>query len=107
MSKRDTGAADAAWLTDIQLENELRRRGCAVIVISPGDIREQWEVNQDADENPDPCPPTDAETEDALRQVQRLLDKTVHENEPAFEWGPMSDACVMISAKRREKGSSR
>jgi predicted ATPase len=86
-------------LTDTQLENELRRRGCAVVVITPADVIEQWQTNQDADATEGPAP-TEAEAASALRQVQRMLDRTVHENEPAFEWGPASDACELIHRRR-------
>lgn len=86
-------------LTVAQLEKELRRKGCAVAVISPADVIEQWQTNEDADETQGPAP-TEGEAASALRQVQRALDKTVHENEPAFEWGPASDACELIRRRR-------
>ena len=82
-----------------ELENELRRRGCAVVVITPDDVTEQWRTNQDADETEE-AEPTEAEAVSALKQVQRMLDRTVHENEPAFEWGPASDACELIRRRR-------
>lgn len=96
--------ADLSDLTVAQLENELRKRGCAVAVISPEDVREQWQVNQDADETDEP-EPTEAELRAALRFVQRRLDRTVHENEPSFEWGPTSDACEAVREMRQEGGA--
>ena len=87
-----------------ELFQELRRRGCAVVMIDADDVREQWRTNQDADGTNEP-EPTDAETLAALRLIQRYLDKTVHENEPAFEWGPASDACELIAIWRKEGGS--
>ena len=84
-----------------ELENELRRRGCAVAVITPADVVEQWKTNQEADKANDPLP-TIEETLSALRFIQRYLEKTVYENEPAFEWGPASDACELIAAWRKE-----
>ena len=85
-----------------ELFQELRRRGCAVVMIDADDVREQWRTNQEADETNEP-EPTEAETIAALRLIQRLLDRTVYENEPAFEWGPVSDACEWIATARREK----
>jgi len=84
-----------------ELENELRRRGCAVAVITPADVVEQWKTNQEADGANEP-EPTAEETFAALRLIQRYLEKTVYENEPAFEWGPASDACELIAAWRKE-----
>ena len=94
--------------TVAQLENELRRRGCAVAVITPEDVRSQWDINQDADgDDADPCPPTDAEIEAALRTVGAELADCLYDNYGA---GPTSEACEIISKRRRQaegKGKSK
>lgn len=87
-----------------ELFQELRRRGCAVVMIDADDVREQWRTNQDADGTNEPGP-TDAEALAALGRVQRYLERTVYENELCFEWGPTSDACNMIARWRKEGGS--
>ena len=87
--------------TYAELVNELRRRGCAVAVITPEDVINQWKTNQDADGACAPDP-TKKETFAAMDLIQRYLEKTVFENQPAFEWGPASDACELIAAWRKE-----
>lgn len=102
--KQTVPAVNPASLANVptsELIGELRRRGCAVAVITPADVIQQWKTNQEADEANEP-EPTDEETFAALRLIQRYLEKTVFENEPAFEWGPASDACELISAWRKE-----
>jgi hypothetical protein len=84
-----------------ELYNELRRRGCAVVMIDADDVAQQWRTNQEADNTTEPAP-TDAEAHASLRVIQRHLEKTVHENDPCFEWGPASDACDMIARWRKE-----
>ena len=85
------------------LTRELMRRGCAVAVISHEDVADQWQMNQDADGTDDPKP-TEQETRDALACVQKLLEKTLYDNQAAFQWGPTSDACELIAKWRKEGG---
>jgi len=97
MSKPLVPACEASTA---ELENELRRRGCAFVIITPADVREQWEVNQDADgDDADPCPPTDAEVEAALRTIGAELADCLYDNYGA---GPTSEACEIISERRRQ-----
>jgi hypothetical protein len=84
--------------TVTQLENELRRRGCAVAVITPEDVLEQWKVNQDADETDEP-EPTQEETAAALRTIGAELADCLFDNYGA---GPTSEACELIAAWRKE-----
>lgn len=86
-----------------QLQKELMRRGCAVAVIDHEDVADQWQMNQDADGTDEPKP-TEQETRDALACVQKLLEKTLYDNEAAFQWGPTSDACELIAKWRKEGG---
>ena len=88
-----------------ELYNELRRRGCAVVMIDDHDVVQQWRTNQDADGTTEPAP-TETETRAALCWLQRQLEKTVYENDPSFKWGPTSDACDMI-ARWRKEGNTR
>ena len=44
-----------------ELYNELRRRGCAVVMIDADDVVQHWRTNQEADNTTEPAP-TDAET---------------------------------------------
>ena len=84
-----------------ELETALKIKGCAVVVIAPCDVMEQWKINQDADEK-DEIAPTDCEIHSVLRLIQCYLEKTIHENDPCFEWGAISDACEIISNWRKE-----
>jgi predicted ATPase len=90
----------ACEASDVELENELRRRGCAVVVVTPDDVIRQWRSNMDADnvQSPDP---TEGEARRALAVIQRMMDRSVHESDPCFQWGATSDACELIVIFRR------
>jgi predicted ATPase len=90
----------ACEASDVELENELRRRGCAVVVVTPDDVIRQWRSNMDADnvQSPDP---TEGEARRALAVIQRMMDRAVHESDPCFKWGATSDACELIVISRR------
>ena len=94
-------STELSEVSTLDLEGELLRRGCACVVITPDDVREQWRTNQDADDADEPAP-TDKEIRNALCFVQRRLERTIHENEPSFEWGATSDACEWITVARRD-----
>ena len=89
-----------------ELENELRRRGCAVAIVSPSDVLEQWKENQEADNTNHP-EPTEGEIWGALVVIQRMIDRSVYESDPCFTWGPASDACEIIMFRRNKKGGSK
>lgn len=84
--------------TDADLNAELRRRGCAFVIITPADVREQWKINQDADEGDEP-EPTHEEAADALRTISKYLADCLFDNYGA---GPTSEACELISERRRQ-----
>ena len=93
-------------LTLAAIEAELRRRGCAFVIISPDMIREQWEVNCEADGTKEK-PPTEKELAAVMPWLHRGIEKAVIENELPFEWGATSDACEAIRDMRKARKGGR
>lgn len=71
--------------------------GCAFLIVSPEDVREQWQINMDADET-EGDEPTEAEIARALESVHESL-----QNNAVFDWGPASEACELIRCARAAK----
>jgi hypothetical protein len=102
----ETKAPNLTRTTDADLSAELRRRGCAFVIITPADVLEQWKINQDADETDEP-EPTHEEAADALRTISKYLADCLFD---CYGAGPTSEACELISERRRQadgKGDAR
>lgn len=100
-----------AALADMPLaaiEAELRRRFCAFVILDPDMIREQWRVNQDADDIPAGEPePTGAELARVMPMIREDMERAIIENASPFAWGAQSDACEAVRALRKESEAAK